>query len=243
MPTPTRWLLAVAAPKEVEAVLRGVGRACSPDETAIRWSARPISARLDLVVTGVGKANAAGAVARALDVEHHAGVMCLGIAGSLPASGLGIADVVAADRCAYADEGMRSPEGFKSIAAMGFGPLVGICGTGSGLDAMSIGCAAPPWDASTLAWPVRMGAVASVSTCSGTAALAREVEAITGAIVEDMESAAVGFTVARIAPGLPFAAVRIVSNTTGDRAHQSWDIPGALGRLSEVARALDAALR
>jgi futalosine hydrolase len=239
MTGPTRWLLAVAAPKEVEAVLRGAGRVASDADTAIRWSAREISARLDVVVTGVGKANAAGAVARALDAGRHAGVVSVGIAGSLPASGLGIGDVVVADRCAYADEGMRGPDGFKSIAAMGFGPLVGICGSGSGLDAMSIGCIAPPWDAGALPWPVRVGGVASVSTCSGTGELAREVEAITGAIVEDMESAAVGFTVARIASGLPFAAVKVVSNTTGDRAHQSWDIPRSLGRLSEVVRALD----
>lgn len=244
MLTPDRWLLAVAAPKEVEAVLRGVGLAAPPEDTAVRWMPREIATGLELTVTGVGKANAAAAVARAFDPLRHRGVISLGIAGSLPGSNLAIADVVAGDRAVYADEGMLSPEGFKTIAAMGFGPLVGICGEGSGLDSMSVPCAAPPWDAARLPWPVYRGAVATVSTCSGTAALAQEVRARTGSIVEDMESAAAGFTLARLAGAssapAAFVAIRVVSNTTGDRAHQSWDIPRALARLTEVVRALNA---
>ena len=68
-----RWLVCVAAPKEVEAVLRGVGLAPRSSELAIDWRAREISPRLDLVVTGVGKANAAAGLARALDPARHGG--------------------------------------------------------------------------------------------------------------------------------------------------------------------------
>ncbi|HBS28303.1 MAG TPA: hypothetical protein DEB06_02375, partial [Phycisphaerales bacterium] len=60
-------------------------RAGRDDSTPqIEWRARELSERFEMVVTGVGKANAAGAVARVLDAGRHAGVINLGVAGALP---------------------------------------------------------------------------------------------------------------------------------------------------------------
>jgi futalosine hydrolase len=79
-------------------------------------------------------------------------------------------------------------------------------------------------------------AIATVSTCSGTNALAREIVTRTGAEVEAMEGAAVGLVASRL--GVGFAEVRVISNTTGDRGSQQWDLPGALAALREwVVRA------
>lgn len=232
-------MLVIAAPKEAEAVLRGL---CAPGESTINWTPRSVSARFDLVVTGVGKANAAAATALALDPLRHSAVINMGVSGALPASGLRIGDMVDADRCIYGDEGSANPPPgrFTTIAEMGFGPLADLCGPGNGLDGMAIRAMPILWPrrAEFPALPIRCGGAATVSTCSGNDTLALEIERRTGALAEDMESAAVGFTVARRAPGVSFSALRVISNTTGDRLAQTWDLKGALARLSEIAALL-----
>lgn len=229
-----RTLLVVAAVKEAEAVLRGVS--CSA-AAVIEWRVREIAGHLDLVVTGVGKANAAAGTARALDVLRHGRVISLGVSGALPGSGLKVGDIVEADRCVLADEGSANPDRFLSIAEMGFGPLADLCGRGNGMDGMSIAAAPPCWrdGVSARALIPRRGGLATVSTCSGNDALAAEIARRTGGVAEDMESAAVGFTVARLAPGARFSAVRVISNSTGDRLEQTWDLGLALERLGAVA--------
>jgi futalosine hydrolase len=232
----TRTLLVIAAPKEAEAVLRGLG---ASGESTINWTPRALSARFDLVVTGVGKANAAGATARALDLSRHRAVINMGVSGALPASGLRIGDVVDAERSVYGDEGSSNPPPgrFTTIAEMGFGPLADLCGPGNGMDGMAVPAAPILWPrrAEFPALPIRCGGVATVSTCSGNDALALEIERRTGALAEDMESAAVGFTVARLAPGIAFSALRVISNTTGNRLAQTWNLTAALSRLREIA--------
>lgn len=235
MKTGSRYLLVVAAPKEAEAVLRGLG--AGGTGVAINWKGREVSGRFDLVVTGVGKANAAAGTALALDASRHSGVISLGVSGALPGSGLTVGDMVEADRCVYGDEGSANPDRFVTIAEMGFGPLADLCGSGNGMDGMSIAASPVAWARRDLSagWTVRCGGLATVSTCSGNDALAREIERRTGALAEDMESAAVGFAAARIAPGAAFSAVRVISNTTGDRLEQTWDLKAALSRLERIA--------
>jgi nucleoside phosphorylase len=80
------------------------------------------------------------------------------------------------------------------------------------------------------------GPIATVSTCSGTDALAAQVRARTGALAEAMEGAAVLHIAARL--GVPAAELRIISNTCGHRPSQRWDLPKALARLESVVRAL-----
>jgi futalosine hydrolase len=87
------------------------------------------------------------------------------------------------------------------------------------------------------------GDIATVSTCSGTDELARAVAARTRACVEAMEGAAIAHALARLpGPRIPFCEIRVVSNTTGDRSKQQWDIRGSLVKLSDVAAALARAI-
>jgi futalosine hydrolase len=58
----------------------------------------------------------------------------------------------------------------------------------------------------------------------------------TGAVAEAMEGAAVALVAHRLR--IPMAEVRVVSNTTGSRPRQVWDLKGALARLSDLAAAL-----
>ena len=232
---PRRWLLACAASSEGHAI----ARAFEPGAEAprIQWKAVQIDSHLDLLVTGVGKANAAAAVARALDPARHAGVINLGICGMLPKSRLKIGDIVLASRSIYADEGVQTPQGFLDIARQKFPPNQGLPGAGR-IDAPisnSLLTALTPL-------AVRVAPIATVSTCSGRNRLALSVVQRTGSAAEAMEGAAIGFTVLRLAhecaAELAFAELRIVSNTTGNRARQRWDLAGSLARLGELAARL-----
>jgi futalosine hydrolase len=236
-----RVLLAAAAPKEAAAALRGLGgiqTGGGPEGDGARdlwsWRLTPVSERFDLVLTGVGKVNAAAGVLAVLDPRRHGAVVSVGIAGSLPGSGLEVGQVVAATRSVYADEGLETDSGFRSLEEMGFllGPFSG---------------GAVPGDAALLGWLAGVadatGPIATVSTCSGTDGLAARVRERTGALAEAMEGAAIGHAVARRHPAVAFGELRAISNRTGRREGQGWNLDLALGRLSEAIAALGATLR
>lgn len=224
----TATLLVVAAPAEALAVAGAFGA----PPPAGPWELRRLTGgdrggEFDLVVSGVGKANAAGATARFADAARHGCVLSVGIAGALPGSGLTLGEVVAAGACVYSDEGIETPDGFLDCGQMGF-PLGDFAGR------------EVPVDARVLSWlgglvgeaGGRVGRIATVSTCSGTDELARRVVERTAAIAEAMEGAAVVQVARRL--GLAGGEVRAVSNTTGDRARQVWKIRAALDSLSAV---------
>ena len=48
-----------------------------------------------------------------------------------------------------------------------------------------------------------------------------------------MESAAVALAAARL--GTPFAALRVISNRTGERSRQGWDMARAFSVLTDLA--------
>jgi len=225
--------VAVAAPAEARAVLSGVQ--CDWRLADLQWQLAELASGLDLVVTGVGKSNAAGAVARVLDPTRHRWVLSAGVCGSLPrldgAPPLGLRRAVASTDCRFADEGLRSDEGFLSLAEMGFPPAPGL--TGSIPVDMDL-----RWRLSQIA--DESAPIATVSTCSGTDDLAMQVVGRTGAAAEAMEGAAVGLVAHRL--GVGFAELRVVSNTTGSRTRQVWDLAGALARLSDLASMLPGAL-
>ncbi|MCE7967722.1 MAG: futalosine hydrolase [Leptolyngbya sp. PLA3] len=190
------------------------------------WTERSIGPQLSVVLTGVGKAAAAGGVGTVLDPDRHEVVISLGIGGLLPGSGLEIGQIIAGSASILADEGVQTPEGYQSLADLGFPAF----GDGDEIKG----------DAAWLDRLVRLGMsprrVATVSTCSGTDALAAEVARRTRASVEAMEGAAVGLVAER--RGVRFVEVRVISNTTGDRGRQVWDMRGSLSRLGEVIESL-----
>jgi futalosine hydrolase len=180
-------------------------------------------AGFDLVVTGVGKANAAAGLAATLNPTRHAAILNIGIGGTLPGSDAGLGMLVVATASVYADEGLETSEGFVDCAALGF-PLGPFSGSAVPADPRLLELLRPQTD--------RAGRIATVSTCSGTEALAAQVVARTGAMAEAMEGAAVAHVAARL--GVPCAEVRAISNTTGDRVRQRWEIGPALAAITRL---------
>lgn len=264
---PGSTLLVVAAESEAKAVAEAFApRAEIPEE----WHVRTLTGvgSMLLLRTGIGKANAAGAVTRALSLPECQSiqrVMNVGVAGLLPgidptrlASSHGLGVTVVGSSSVYADEGVETPDTFLTTAQIGFpmGPFE---------DPAVRASAGLLSEVTRIAGVV--GPIATVSTCSGTNARAEQVRARTRAIAEAMEGAAVGHAVARwsqlaaahrslpgdeanaakadqspraLGPGrrIEFIEVRVISNTTGDRKTQVWDIPRALAGLTAVVRQL-----
>lgn len=190
--------------------------------------------------TGVGKVSAAISALWAVQNLRPASMISIGVAGALPrgergSSPLPMRSIVLAEVCIYADEGIRTPTEFIDMARAGFGP--------SGLSGMSVRTnteltaevravlTKDPIDGVALA----EGGVATVSTCSGTNLLAADIAARTGAIAEAMEGAAIAHALAACSPDVRFAELRVISNTTGDREAQIWDLPGAFDVLAQIA--------
>ena len=219
----SRWLIVVAAPREVRAVLDGLG--ASELEIPEAWSIARMGSGFDVLYCGVGKSNAAGATARHLDLNTHCGVLSVGIAGALPGSGLGVGDVVGATCSVFADEGIGADSGFIPMSDAGFGafPDGSMHATHDPdlLDQLNPCC-------------THSGPIATVSWCSGSDACAQGVVNRTGAICEAMEGSGVALAARRLSPALHTAEIRVISNTTGDRASQKWALDDALTRLSDV---------
>lgn len=189
---------------------------------ATAMEAQAVGGGAEVLVTGVGKAAAAAAVAKRLAAGGVRVVLNIGIAGSLPSNQghLAVGSIVAATGHSLADEGVATPDGFVPMSALGFGPELAegmtFCADAGVLEAIG-------------RFADTHGVIATVSTCSGTDALAMTVAERTGAVAEAMEGAAVAAACRLF--GIPMGELRAISNRTGDRERQQWDIPKAMAAL------------
>jgi futalosine hydrolase len=175
-----------------------------------------------ILAGGVGPAAAAAATATALALapEAYALAVSAGVAGGFRGRAA-VGDVVEATVIVAADLGAESPDGFLSLATLGFGSGEVV--------------AAP------LGIPgAKRGRVLTVSTVTGSERRAREL-AGRGGFAEAME----GFGVAEAAMrhGVPVGELRAISNEVGLRDATSWDIGAALAGLRAAARDLPAVLK
>lgn len=187
-----------------------------------------------IIVSGVGRTNAALATTRALieDPSFDA-VLSVGIAGALPLDGstMHMGEIVLANESVYHEEGLITPDAFFNTAEMGFplGEFNGnrIPGAPELLERFKgLGCS---------------GAIATVATCSGTDSAASEVVRRTGAVAEAMEGAAVLHVASAFS--CPAAELRVISNSTGDRDAQVWALDEAFAILAGLGSDLGARLQ
>ncbi len=173
------------------------------------------------LVTGIGPVNAAVALTRELVRRPRtAAVLCCGVGGAYPGSGLSVGDVACARTECYADLGVAAPEGFLDMEALGY-PVV--AGDTPLYNLLPLELFPAP----------RRVPFVTCTTCTGTDEAARALEARTGGAVESMEGAAI-VHVARL-HGIQVGEIRGISNMVGRRDRGSW-------RVREAARAAQEAL-
>jgi len=203
--------------------------------TAVEAEARAIAeAEIDgatIIAGGIGRTNAAAATTEAILKQWKSGgidaVICAGVAGALPGSELGLGDVLIASSCIYMEEGLISPTGFTDMRSMGFS-LGDFDGNAVPVDEQLL---------ESFSGHFPIGPIATVATCSGTDAAAAEVVRRTGALAEAMEGAAVVHAARRLR--VPAIEIRAISNTTGDRKKQQWDLEAGLKAIGQAMRTLN----
>lgn len=189
----------------------------------------PAGAGVVTVAGGIGRTNAAAATTEAILRHGPRAVLSVGVAGVLPGSELALGEIVVASRCVYVEEGLVTPAGFADMRGLGF-PLGDFEGNAVPVSETLL---------ARLGSIGRTGAIATVATCSGTDDAAREVVRRTSAIAEAMEGAAVVHAARRL--GVPAIEIRAISNTTGDRERQRWDLSLACDALRRaMSEALEA---
>jgi futalosine hydrolase len=165
-----------------------------------------------VIVTGVGPVNAAHATTVAILQSRPGAVIICGIGGAYPSSGLKVGDVVCAQTEIYGDLGAQGPGGFLDMKALGF-PVVP--GATPLFNELPLNVFAAP----------TLTRFVTVSTCTGSDRVAREIEFRTRGGVENMEGAAIAH-VAHL-HGVDVGELRGISNAVTNRDVTSWKISEA----------------
>lgn len=233
--------LVCAVPRECAALRDALeGRAEAEVGRKAAWRGALDGRPVVLLPAGMGKANAAQALTALLEAEPVRGVVGFGIAGAYAGSGLAIGGVALATHLVHGDEGVEAPGGWIGPEGIGI-PLVERPGVRLWdrfpLDADRVARAEEALRRAGVA--VRTGGFATVSTCSGTAERGRALEARTGALVEEMEGAALAQVCALYDVAL--LALRAVSNRVEDRDLSRWRIDAAAETAQRAVRVVAAA--
>lgn len=178
--------------------------------------------------TGAGKVSAALATLELLQEKRPDWIIQLGCAGAYPSSGLSIGDAAMADLEIFADEGVEAPDGFLTMEDLALPqatrnedrvynrvPVHGPCETV--LDKIRSAIGGDP--------RIETGRFCTVSSGSGTDAAAARIEEAWNPLVESMEGAAAALVAWKY--GVRFSEIRGVSNLTGNRKREEWEIPAA----------------
>jgi len=176
----------------------------------------------DVIVGGVGPAEAAARTAVALAGAGYDLVISAGIAGGF--APLEPGDVAIATSIRFADLGAETADGFVPITGLGFGT-----------DTYDV----PPALAVALADRTggHLGSVLTVATVTGSRERADALlERYPDAVAEAMEGA--GVAAAGAAHGVPAAEIRAISNLVGPRDRDAWRIPVALTALGSAISAI-----
>lgn len=189
---------------------------------------------------GVGKAAAAAATITLLTQFQPECLLLFGCGGAYPDSGLKIGDLALASVEIFGDEGVATPHGFDDFATMGLimrpdrEPLFNTWPLDEALHDRA--CPRLQHLATTSGLGFRSGPFVTVSTCTGTAAGAREMVARTGALCENMEGAAVALACRQLS--VPMLELRGISNRVEDRDTRQWDLTAGMAAAQNAVKHL-----
>jgi futalosine hydrolase len=183
---------------------------------------------------GLGKANTAGGLVAALLAWRPRAVVQVGIGGAYLGSFLSVGMAAVATEEVDLDLGVRSADGWRGLATMGFAltPATGGRPERSNAVPTHRGLAAALGRVAEIA-PVRFATLDAVTgDVDAGAALAREHDVA----IESMEGVAAAQVCDRL--GVPFAEVRGVSNIVGERDRARWNVRSAAHASCDAVRAL-----
>lgn len=179
--------------------------------------------QLILLHTGIGPTSTAINLTRFLERETPRAILMIGCGGSYPHSGLKIGDLALATEEIFGDLGVMTDQKFLPLDEMDIPitpPPVQRVQLNSPLQKPS----AELLRTSIERTPIQLtcGPFVTVSTCSGQPQLSRDLESRTGGICENMEGAAAAQVCALYQ--VPFLELRGISNPTGTRDPEKWDL-------------------
>ena len=181
-----------------------------------------------LCIGGMGKVNAAHAATLLLTHFSPEALLIFGVGGAYPLSGAAVGDIALAKQEIAGDEGVLTVDGFKDTKYIGI-PLNDTAATeiyttyqaSEGLITRSQKTLSVRRDAGT----VHVGPFVTLSTCTGTAARARELEDRYHGLCENMEGAAAAQVA--VCHDVPWLEVRGISNLVENRDLKKWNVPKA----------------
>lgn len=204
------------------------------------YKRRAAGMTIELMHSGVGKANAAAA-ATILALHQPQALLVVGCGGALPGSRLQVGDLALANSEIFGDEGVLTLQGFQDLTAMRL-PLL----SSSSPPLYNTCPVDPDWQrraneqltlfAATAGISLVTGPFVTVSTCSGTTAGGEILARRSGGICENMEGAAAALVCAR--HNIPFCEIRGISNLVEDRNLERWDLAGAAAIAQQALIAL-----
>lgn len=196
-------------------------------------------------VSGVGKASGAAEATTALCQLQPDLIVNIGCAGAfqppsaetIPFPSIG--DVVVGDCDIFADEGVDTADGFKNLRELKLPTLTDDDGTLHNEVPLFVPPAALINQVANQVasrFTLVTGPLLTVSTCSGTNALAAELASRWSGLAESMEGAAIALAGRRF--GCPVVEIRAISNYVGERSRETWDIDGACEHAAQVVHFL-----
>ena len=215
-------LIIAAAPLETSLLRKNISTMqTSPCGTTQIFSGQLNGTEILLSHGGIGQVNMAIQLTRLLDTYKPTAVFLCGCGGSYPASELKIGDLALATSEIHADLGVATAEKFIPLEELNLPQnpqLSPLARQSFSLDETLL-----EWAQKTLPGAV-CGPFATVNCCSGHPDLSLELEKRSGAICENMEGAAAAQVCANFA--VPLLELRGISNPTGTRDPQQWDVIG-----------------
>jgi len=184
---------------------------------------------LHVCTGGIGKANAAASTAAMLERFKPQLVINTGCAGAYPASGLTIGDIVVASDEILGDDGVQTSSGWVGLDAIGIPVYKNRSSVYFNQIPLSVHAIARAMQlAKRIGIRLTRGKSLTVSSCSGSVKQGEEmVGRFNGAIIENMEGAAVALTCLRY--GVDCLEIRGISNMVEERNLDNWDIGRAVG--------------
>lgn len=184
--------------------------------------------KIVLVISGVGKVNAAHATTLFILKYKPEIIINFGIGGAFPGSGVSIGDIAIAEKEIYADEGIYMARGFSDMRFIGI-PLLKTYGGEKIYNELEFNKGLLNSVMNNLqkkGHSVKKGKFITVSTITATKDRADYLRKRFRPLCESMEGAAVAHVCLK--HGVNFLEIRGMSNFVGPRDKKAWDINAAV---------------